>query len=63
MAAKDWRKIFQQYPGQWIALQADEVTVIAAAPSLHEARQKANDLGFTQPIMTKMPSDLRVFAG
>jgi hypothetical protein len=61
--AKDWRALYRDYKGQWVALQQDEQTVIASAPTLHEARSKAIEQGFDQPIMAKMPKDLRVFAG
>jgi hypothetical protein len=63
MPAKDWRELYKKYRGQWVALQKDEQTVIAAAPTLREARQKAAEQGIAHPIMTKMPHDLRIFVG
>ena len=63
MQAKDWSKIYEKYRGLWVALKNDEVTVIAAAPTLREARQKANEAGHPHPIFTKMPSELTYFAG
>jgi hypothetical protein len=63
MPAKDWRKLYEQHKGQWVALQDDEVTVIAAAPTLAEARAKAARLGFSRPVMAKMPKDLSIFVG
>lgn len=63
MPAKDWSKIYAKYKGLWVALKDDEVTVIAAATTLKEARQKANKAGHPHPIFTKMPSELTYFAG
>jgi hypothetical protein len=63
MPAKDWSKIYEQYKGLWIALKDDEVTVIAAAPTLKEARQKASEAGHWHPIFAKMPKELAYFAG
>jgi hypothetical protein len=63
MPAKDWRKLYEQHRGHWVALQEDEVTVIAAAPTLAEAKAKALKLGFSRPVMTKMPKDLSIFVG
>ena len=60
MPAKDWRKLYQQHKGQWVALKDDEVTVIAAAPTLAAARTAAAALGFERPIMTKVPKDLSI---
>lgn len=63
MSARDWRKLYQQYRGQWVALEQDQVTVIAAAPTLKEVRAKALELGNKSPHFTKMPKDLRIFVG
>jgi hypothetical protein len=63
MPAKDWSKIYQQYKGLWVALKDDEETVIAAAPTLKEARQKASEAGHPHPIFTRMPEELTYFAG
>jgi Family of unknown function (DUF5678) len=63
MAARDFREIYKKYHGQWVALQGDEVTVIAAAGTLSEAREKAQELGFPNPLMSKVPTDLKIFVG
>ncbi|MFF7525955.1 DUF5678 domain-containing protein [Streptomyces pseudovenezuelae] len=63
MAARDWSKLYQKYKGQWVALQQDQVTVIAAAATLAEAMDKANQLGFDDPIMTKVPGELKLLVG
>jgi hypothetical protein len=61
--AKDWRELYRKYRGQWVALEQDEVTVVAAASTLKEARQKAREAGYPHPIVTKMPRELTYFAG
>jgi hypothetical protein len=63
MAARDFREIYKKYRGQWVALKADEVSVIAAADTLSEAREKAQKLGFPNPLMSKVPADLKIFVG
>jgi hypothetical protein len=64
MAARDWRKLYKQYRGQWVALKDDEMTVVASAPTLTEVLGKAAKLGYPDPPrVTKMPSDLRIFVG
>jgi uncharacterized protein DUF5678 len=64
MAARDWRELYQQYRGQWVALKEDEMTVISSASTLKEVLAEAARLGYPNPPrVTKMPSDLRVFVG
>lgn len=63
MAARDWSKLYKQYRGQWVALKQDQVTVITAADSLAEAMDAAKRLGFDDPIMTKVPGELKLLVG
>ncbi|WP_369221547.1 DUF5678 domain-containing protein [Streptomyces sp. R39] len=63
MAARDWSKLYKKYRGQWVALQQDQVTVIAAADSLAEAMEEAKRMGFESPIMTKVPGELKLLVG
>ncbi|MER7921824.1 MULTISPECIES: DUF5678 domain-containing protein [unclassified Streptomyces] len=63
MAARDWSKLYQKYRGQWVALQQDQVTVIASAGPLTEAMDEAKRLGFESPIMTKVPMELKLLVG
>ncbi len=64
MAARDWRKLYQQYRGQWVALKEDEITVIASGSTLKGVLAEAAKLSYPDPPrVTKMPSDLRVFVG
>jgi hypothetical protein len=41
MPARDWRKLYQQYKGQWVALKDDEQTVVAHGPTLREVLEQA----------------------
>jgi hypothetical protein len=63
MPARDWRKLYQQYRGQWVALKHDEETVLASGRSLKEVAEKAKALGYAKPILTRMPDDLSYFVG
>ena len=63
MPARDWRKLYQQHKGQWIALKDDEQTVVATGRTLKEMAKKAKALGYPRPLLTRMPDDLRTFVG
>jgi len=63
MPARDFREIYKKYRGQWVALGNDHISVVAAAPTLREARQRANKLGFAGATMSKIPADLKIFVG
>jgi hypothetical protein len=61
MAARDWSQPYKKYRGQWVALQDDEMTVIASGPTLREVIKQAHQQGYSEPHVAKMPTDLRVF--
>ncbi len=61
--AIDWTKIYDKYKGLWVALQDDQVTVISSAQTLKEALEKAQEKGYKQPIMFKVPSEIIPFVG
>lgn len=54
----DWNPIYKQYKGKWVALQEDEVTVIASGETLQAAYDEAIKAGFSKPIMANMPDNL-----
>ena len=58
MQAIDWKPIYKQYRGKWVALKNDEVTVISSGDTLQEAYDKAVVAGFSKPIMANMPENL-----
>ncbi|MDP3724046.1 MAG: DUF5678 domain-containing protein [bacterium] len=61
--AIDWTKIFQTYKGKWIALKADERTVISSGKTAKEAWEKAQKKGFQKPILSRMPKKLIPYVG
>lgn len=63
MKAIDWTKIYQKYKGLWVALEADEVTVISSGKTAKEAYSKAQDAGFSKPILSRMPEELITYIG
>ena len=64
MAARDWQELYKKYRGQWVALEADEMTVIASAPTMRAVLKAAAERGHPNPPrVTKMPADLKVFVG
>ena len=61
--AKDWTKIYKKYRGLWVALAADEVTVLASGKILQQTLEDAHKKGYKNPIMTRMPENLATFVG
>lgn len=61
--AIDWTKIYKKYKGRWVALKADEKTVVASGRSAKEAWDKAQKIGYKKPILTKMPPKLLPYVG
>jgi len=61
--AKDWTKIYKKYKGLWVALAADEETVLAAGKTLKQALEEARQKGYQHPIMTRMPEKLVAYVG
>jgi len=61
--AIDWSKIYKQYRGLWVALKDDEKTVIASGRTAKEVWVKAQEKGFTKPILTRMPEKLVTYVG
>jgi len=61
--AKDWTKIYKKYKGLWVALAEDETTVLAAHKIARKAFEKAKDMGYKNPILTRVPEDLEAYVG
>ena len=61
--AKDWTKIFKKYKGLWVALKADEITVVSSGKTAREAWDKALATGYKKPILTRMPDSLMAYVG
>jgi hypothetical protein len=61
--AVDWRKLYKKYRGLWVALKADEKTVIGSGKTAREAWQKAQKARYAKPILTRMPERLVTYVG
>lgn len=61
--AIDWTDIVKKYKGLWVALKADEKTVVASAPTAKEAWIKAQDKGYKKPILTLIPKSVISYVG
>jgi hypothetical protein len=53
----------KKYSGTWVALKADRKTVIASGSTLKSALNAAKAKGYDQPVLTRMPRNLRSFVG
>jgi len=47
----------------WVALEDDEKTVIASGRTAKEVWVRAQEKGFTKPILTRMPEKLVTYVG
>ncbi len=63
MPAKNWTKLFKNYGGLWVALQADETTVISSGERLADVIRVAEGKGYEKPILTKVPKKDMVYIG
>ena len=63
MAAIDWKPIYKKYRGQWVALDDDEVTVLASGKTAIEALAAAQRAGKQKPILAQMPEKLLTYVG
>ncbi|MEK7620026.1 MAG: DUF5678 domain-containing protein [Patescibacteria group bacterium] len=63
MEAIDWKPIYKKYHGQWVALDDDEVTVIASGKTALEALAAAQQVGKEKPILAQMPEKLLTYVG
>jgi len=60
---KDWTKIQKEYKGLWVALAADEKTVMGSGKTLKSALEEAGRKGCEKPILTRMPMEIGTFVG
>ncbi len=42
-------------PGEWIALSADESSIMGHGETIEDAVRAANDAGESKPVLVKMP--------
>ena len=63
MTAKNWTHLHPQYAGKWVALAADETTVVGSGPSIKIAIKTAKKKGLEEPILFRVPQDMYPYAG
>ncbi|MEK7102384.1 MAG: DUF5678 domain-containing protein [Patescibacteria group bacterium] len=61
--AIDWTKIYEKYKGEWVALEKDEITVLATGKTAKDVWEKARSLGCENPILARMPEELTTYVG
>ena len=61
--AIDWTEIYKKYKGLWVALDDDEVTVVASGKTAKEALLNAQKAGFNDPILNRFPEKLMPYVG
>lgn len=61
--AIDWTKIYKKYKGLWVALKDDEKTVVGSGKTAKEALEKAQKMGYENPILTRMPERIITYVG
>lgn len=59
----DWTKIYKKYKGLWVALKDDEQTVVGSGKTAKEALRQAQNVGYDNPILTRMPAELITYVG
>lgn len=61
--AIDWTKICKKYKGLWVGLKDDEKTVVASGRTVKEVLKKAEQKGFSKPILFKVPVEVIPYVG
>lgn len=61
--AIDWTKNFKKYKGRWVAMEEDEITVVASGETAKEVLQKAREKGLRQPILFHVPTEIIPYVG
>lgn len=61
--AIDYSNIYEQHPGEWVALADDEETVLATDKSAQKVIEKAKKIGSDNPILFKVPKESRAYVG
>ncbi len=61
--AIDWTNLQKKYRGLWVALAADEKTVLGAGETVSEAVSNAKERSDETPFLTRMPEKLTPYVG
>ena len=57
MAPIDMTKIYREYAGMWVALNADRSRAVASGKTAREALHASRKKGVRNPIITKIPTE------
>ena len=63
MSKIDWTKIHKQYAGLWITLKEDEKTVISSGKVLKQVLGVAEEKGYHNPLLLRVPDEVVTFVG
>ena len=63
MPARDFTEIYKKYKGKWVALTADEKTVVASGKTLKKILEDAKKKGFEHPIVMRIPPSVVPYIG
>lgn len=61
--AKNWTHLLPKFAGLWVAFDKDEETVIAAGKNLKITIKKAENQGFINPPVFKVPTEMLPYVG
>jgi hypothetical protein len=61
MKAIDMTPIIRKYPGYFVALSLDRKKVLGKGHSPEEALEEAEEKGFKDPILTRIPEENRSY--
>jgi len=59
----DWTKLYEKYKGLWVALDADNETVVGKGATVEQALEEAKSKGFAEAAITYIPQEVIAFAG
>ena len=59
----DWTDIYKKYKGLWVALKDDKKTVVASGRTVKQVMDRAQEKGYTQPILFRVPTKVIPYVG
>lgn len=59
----DWTEIYKKYKGLWVALKDDKKTVVASGKTVKQVMDRAQEKGYTQPILFRVPTKIIPYVG
>lgn len=63
MSSINWKPLYKEYKGMWVALKDDEKTVIASNKNISKVLLSAKRKGFEKPILFKVPTQELTYIG